>query len=100
MVCKISWSPEAIRTYLSTLEYLETNWTDTEVANFITRVDSKLNILKTHPLSGSISGKRKNTFRTIIHKRIVLYYHYAAGKKQIELVSFWNTLQNPRKLKI
>ena len=70
MVHKIIWSPEAIDTYISILEYLEKEWTEREVKTFIVRVNEKLDILKLQPVLGRISNKKKNTRRTLIDKRI------------------------------
>ena len=97
MVHKIIWSPEAFRTYTATLGYLEKEWTEKEVNNFIARVNQKLNILKLQPLIGRPTGLRKNTHLTIINKRVTLAYTYKASKKEIELVSFWNNYLDPEK---
>jgi hypothetical protein len=34
MVRKIIWLPRAIQTYISNIEYLQTNWTEKEVEHF------------------------------------------------------------------
>ena len=99
MVLKIIWSPEGVDTYVSILEYLEKEWTDKEVKNFITRVGEKLEILKDQPNLGRASDKRRNTYRTVINKQISLIYHYKPIKKEIELLAFWHTSRNPGKLK-
>ena len=98
MVHKIIWSPEAIDTYISILEYLEKEWTEREVKTFIVRVNEKLDILKLQPVLGRISNKKKNTRRTLIDKRITLVYHHKPIKKEIELVTFWHNSRNPRSL--
>ena len=97
MVRKIVWSPEAIDTYIAAIEYLEHQWSKKEVNTFITRVSTKLEILKKQPLLGRKSGKRKNTHRTLINKRITLVYYYKPIKKEIELVSFLNNWRKPGK---
>ena len=99
MVQKIIWSPEALDTYISILEYLEKEWTEREIKNFIARVNEKLDILKQQPLLGRISNKKKKTYRTLINKHITLVYHYKPIKHEIELVTFWNNLRNPKSFK-
>jgi len=99
MVRKIIWSPEAIDTYISIIEYLEKEWTEREVRNFMLRVHEKLGILSQQPLIGRLSSKKRNNYRTLINKHTTLVYHYKPIKKEIELVSFWNNAQDPRKLK-
>jgi len=45
------------------------------------------------------SAKRKNVRIGIINKRTQLVYHYKPGKKQIEILLFWDPKQNPAKFK-
>jgi plasmid stabilization system protein ParE len=97
MVQEVIWSPEAVDTYVAILEYLEKEWSEKEVKNFIARVNEKLDLLKQQPLLGRASGKKKGTYRTLINYRITLFYHYRINKKQLELVTFWNNLQNPKR---
>ena len=99
MVRKIIWSPEAIESYISILEYIEREWTGREVRNFMVRVSEKLDILKRQPLLGRVSGKRKKTFRTLISKQTTLIYLYKPRKQEIELVTFWSNARNPKDLK-
>ena len=99
MVYKITWSLEALSTYLLAIDYLEKVWTEREVKNFIRLVDDKLQLLITQPRLGRPSMKVKNVHRTVIHKRITLVYRHKPIKKEIELVTFWNNWQNPEKLK-
>ena len=97
MVCKIIWSPNALATYISVIEYLEKEFTQREVDNFILRVRDKLKILQLHPLIGHPTGKRRNIRRTLIHKKLALVYKFKPVKNEIEIISFWNNLQNPDK---
>jgi hypothetical protein len=36
-----------------------------------------------------------STYRTVIHKRIILFYQYKPIKKELRLLAFWNTRQDP-----
>src|SRR5580698_2883594 len=93
MVCKIIWSPLALKTYIANLEYLEKEWSVKEVANFTLSVQKKLELLSIHPKIGIRSSKRKSLRKVVIHKRMILIYRYKAQKKEIEIVQFWNTYQ-------
>jgi plasmid stabilization system protein ParE len=98
MVVKVTWSPRAIAAFKRTIEYLELEWTEKEVTNFVDAVDDKLELLMKQPRVGTLLGK-PNYFKTQVHKRVTLVYHFKPLKKEIELITFWNHWQNPAKLK-
>ncbi|MEO5948085.1 MAG: type II toxin-antitoxin system RelE/ParE family toxin [Chitinophagaceae bacterium] len=100
MVYKIIWSITSIKTYISKIEYLEAEWTDKEAKNFINAVKRKLQLLSSHPELGNITNKRRNVRKSVIHKRVILFYRVKKFKKEIELIRFWPTKQNPHKLKL
>jgi len=100
MVQKIGLSAGAIKTFEEAIKYLELNFSDAEVRKFTDKMEEKLLLIKLNPRLGSKSGKKPNVYKTVINKRIVLYYQYKPIKKEILLLAFWNTWQNPKKLKI
>ena len=99
MVDEIVWSPRAIVTYDNIINYLLKEWTEREVVNFVVKVESKLQLLQKQPFIGALTGKKPNYFKTLVHKKITVVYHFKPIKKEIELVTFWNHLQNPKRLK-
>ena len=99
MVFKIIWSSLALKTYFSNIEYLEKIWTTTEIKKFIDGVQRKLSILSFQPKTGRLTLKRLNLRQTVIHKRVILIYRFKPSKKEIELVRFFHTRQNPKRLK-
>ncbi len=99
MVLKIIWSPESLNTFLDTLEYVKTTWSDREAQDFSVLVNKKLELLLKFPRLGRRTRSVRNSYRTVIHKRITLVYHYKPRKKEIELVTFWNNWQNPNRLR-
>ena len=99
MVYKIRWSSLAIETYISNIEYLETSFTKKEILRFINTVKRRLVLLSANPNLGLATNKRKNVRKTVIHRRVVLFYRPKIRSKEIELIRFWATRQNPRRLK-
>src|SRR5579871_2916844 len=100
MVCKVNWTPKALDTYVSNIEYLEKRWTELEVKNFISAVEKKIQVLSGQPQIGSPRNKKQQNIRhTVIHKRVILIYRYKPLKKEVELLRFWNTYLDPKKLK-
>ena len=100
MVQKISWLPEAEITFGEALTYLEENFTEKEMRKFAERIQQKLLVIQTNPRLGTKGSKKANVYKTVIHKKILLFYQYKPIKKEIVLLTFWNTLQNPQKLRI
>jgi len=99
MVYEIVWQPTAIRTYIRNIEYLEETWTKKEVDYFIGLVEKKLESISRIPQLGTMTGRRKNVRKVVIHKRVILFYRHKPLKGEIELLLFWNTYQNPGRLK-
>ncbi len=101
MVCKIIWLPRALKTYISNIQYLETNWTKKEIDHFKVLVEKKLENISHYPKIGSARNKSNPNIRfTLVHKRVALIYKFKPFNNEIELMVFWNTSQNPRKMKL
>ena len=96
MVRKIELSAMADETLWELISYLKYNFSETEARKFADRIDQKLLVIKSNPRIGRKVSK-PNTYKTVINKRIVLYYQYKPLKKEILLIAFWNTLQNPKR---
>lgn len=100
MAIKIEWSEKADQTFDAILNYLEKEWSEKEVIYFVDRVYKKLELLRSFPQMGVPNKTKRNTYRTILHKKVTLVYHYKPIKKEIVLITFWNTLQDPNLLKL
>ena len=101
MDCKINWTKRALSTFESNIKYLQSAWTEREVSNFVIAVDSWLNSLRNNPKSGTPrNNKTPNVRFSVVHKRIILVYKHKPSKNEIDLLVFWNTYQNPKKLKV
>jgi len=98
MVNQIEWSIQAENSFENIITYLEKEFTQREVVNFANRVYEKLALLSVFPKLGTPNATKKNTYRTLIHKKITLVYHYKPIKKEIVLITFWNNLQNPKRI--
>jgi plasmid stabilization system protein ParE len=93
--------PEAINSYIKNIRYLQNNWTEKEIAKFELACDKKLKNISMHPhLGTSRANKHPNIRYTLIHKRVALIYRFKPKLNEIELLQFWNTSQNPKKLKL
>ncbi|APZ46754.1 hypothetical protein BW723_10875 [Polaribacter reichenbachii] len=89
-------SPLANSTYLQNIDYLEMHWSEKEVINFITKVSDIIIILKLSPETFKKWEKDKTIHKVEVLKQITLYYQIAT--KDVELLLFFNNLQDPNKL--
>ncbi|MBZ4187631.1 type II toxin-antitoxin system RelE/ParE family toxin [Niabella beijingensis] len=99
MAVKINWTNRAWKTYESNIKYLQDAWTQREVNNFIEQTDKLILRLSRFPQSGRSRNKKYQNIRcAVLHKRVLLIYKYKPIKNEIDLLVFWNTWQNPKKL--
>jgi plasmid stabilization system protein ParE len=93
----IIWTDIAIEDTIQNIEYLEIEWTEREVLNFIKKIDEVLEKLS----RGNIKfkpTKYKNIFQVPIVKQITLFYE--KDDDCILLLRFWNNYQNPEKFNL
>ena len=83
----ISWSETAKLDYWNNIEYLEREWTLTEVYNFMDKVDELIDLLAKENLTFK-STDYKNTYQVPVVKQINLYHRIE--NNTIELLLFWN----------
>jgi hypothetical protein len=93
----IYWSEPAKLDYWNNINYLQSQWTQTEVYNFIHKTDKLIDLLA----KGTVSFKPtlyKSTFKVPVVKQIILYYCFENDK--IILLRFWNNYQDFGKFKL
>lgn len=77
-------------------EYLIKEWSVKVKNDFVTKLDSTIEIIKNQPEIFPESKKGKGLRRCVITKQTTLYYRYST--KQINIVTVFDTRQNPNKL--
>ncbi len=92
---KIIWSPEAQCTFDNIINYLEKNWTEKEIKKFILASDKLIFVLSQNPFLFRKSEK-ENVYEVLIGKQNLLLYQVVESSKKVELLSFWDTRQNPK----
>ena len=96
MAYEIVWSPKAIGGYEGIIAYLETNWTEREVRNFIKESDEVFELLKEYPEMFQRSTRYKTIYRGLLNRLTVVTYRIQPRKKQIQLLNIRGTRQKPR----
>ncbi len=95
----IIWTLEALTTFEDRITYLKINWTEKEIKNFKKRVNEYFEVLKEKPLIGKKTEKFKNVHIGLILKQVSIIYRVKTGTKEIELISFIDNRQDPRKIR-
>ncbi len=99
MVKEVIWSVRATKTYWQIITYLQEEFGEQSVIEFVNTVHNKIELISSNPFLFRKSTIQKNTFLTSIHKRTTLVYRYRPVKQAIELLIFWNTRMDSSKLR-
>jgi hypothetical protein len=94
---KVSWTPTARITYFSVIAYLEKAWTKKEIQSFVDEVEKVIGQIIIDPYMFEQSRKKKNVRKGFVTKYNTLYYRVKPIKKEIELITFWDNRQNPKR---
>jgi hypothetical protein len=97
-MAQIVWTERSKLDYWDNIEYLEREWTLNDVYNFMDKVDDLVGLLTKENITFKPT-EHKNTFQVPVTKQITLFYKMLENSN-IELLNFWNTYQNPEKLRI
>jgi plasmid stabilization system protein ParE len=96
---EVVWSAKARVTYFSVLEYLEKNWSETEIIRFSRRTESVIQAIQKNPGIFVCSAKHNNIRRAIIDKNNSFFYYVEEKNNRIYLLTFFDNRQNPDNLK-
>lgn len=94
----IRWTPTARITYFKVLAYLEEAWTQREIQNFVIATEKVMELIVRDPHMFQASKKKKNVRKGLITPHNTLYYRIKPRKKELELITFWDNRQDPKKL--
>ena len=98
MKLEIIWSPRAEMEFADILSYINSEWNEKVVLNFINSLDGVLIQLSENPLMFPLFDKKREIRKCVLNKRVILFYRLR--NENIELVSLFNTRQNPRKINL
>ena len=95
MAYKIVWSPEAVDTFDSIIGFLSYRFTEKETAHFVNLVSRRLLLIEKFPYVARTTSPTSKRRRTVIHKRTIIYFKIRERKREIELLSIFDTRQSP-----
>lgn len=79
------------------LQYLEAEWSNRVMQNFIHKLDNSINQIQNYPHSFEKSKLKPDLYRCIVTKQTSLYYKF--DTKKVYIVMLFDTRMNPKKLK-
>ncbi|HLP52396.1 MAG TPA: hypothetical protein VK154_16020 [Chitinophagales bacterium] len=94
---KVFWTAEAEESFSQNITYLEENWNEEVIGKFIGKTEEAISTITKHPTLYPIINKQKGIHKCLVVKQIALYYR--VHNNRIDLLTFWNTFQNPKRLK-
>ena len=80
-------------------DYLLNKWSVKVRDNFIKKLTNKINQISLHPESCPQSIEFKGLFKCVVTKQTTFYYRISSNFKEIEIITIFDTRQNPNKLK-
>ena len=95
---KIIWSDESLKNLDTLITYLEQNWTEKEIGKFLSNLDKRIKLISLNPLIFASTPKSRNIRRSVLSKQTSIFYRITDDS--IEILSIFDTRQNPDKLKI
>jgi plasmid stabilization system protein ParE len=95
---KLLWSDKALVDLQYIINYLTEHWTQKEIKNFAKRLDKRLDLITSNPKLFPRSTKRKSIRRSVLTKQTVIYYEVKG--RVINIVTLFDSRQNPRRLKL
>ncbi len=91
---EIVWLPDAEERFDATIEYLRQRWSDKEVQDFINYTNHVIQLIQANPTIFKKSTRRGIREVLITSHNLLLY---RIVKTEIQLVTFFDNRQNPKK---
>jgi len=95
---KVFLSELAENKLLKLNDYLLENWSLNVKNDFIKKLTSKIDQISEQPESCPQSSEFKGLFKCVVTKQTTLYYRINLDRNEIEIITIFDTRQNPDKL--
>ncbi len=95
---KVFLSELAESKLLKLSEYLLENWNLKTRDKFISKLTEKIKQIYLQPNSCPESSEFTNLYKCVVTKQTTFYYRVNLEKKEIEIITIFDTRQNPDKL--
>ena len=95
MEYKVIWSNEAQDSFLTIVDFISNNWSQTEATKFIIRTESLIGQISKHPFLFKIYQQFKSIRCGALHKNTTLFYKVNEETRTIIVMLFWNNQREP-----
>ncbi|WP_026714515.1 type II toxin-antitoxin system RelE/ParE family toxin [Flavobacterium daejeonense] len=95
---KVFLSDLAENKLLKLNDYLLENWNLKVRNDFIKKLSSKINQISEYPESCPQSSRYKGLYKCVVTKQTTFYYRINSNKNEIEIITVFDTGQNPNNL--
>ena len=95
---RLFWSDESLGDLQNIIDYLNSNWTQKEIQNFVKRLDKRLEIIIGNPKLFPKTRKRRNVRKSVLSKHTVIYYKME--KDVVTILTLFDPRQDPKKLRV
>lgn len=92
----VVWTPEAIRTFDGTMDYLEKEFSQNQRDTFFFECHDVVELIEANPYLYKATNHNK-IHTAVIHKYTTLYFEISKESDSIILLSFFDTRQDPNK---
>ncbi|TXK77863.1 type II toxin-antitoxin system RelE/ParE family toxin [Mesonia sp. K4-1] len=96
---KVFLSELAESKLLKLSQYLLEEWNLKTRDKFLSKLNDKIKQISIQPQSCPKSSQFKNLYKCVLTKQTTIYYRIAIEKKEIEIITIFDTRQNLDKLK-
>ncbi len=96
---KVFLSELAESKLLKLSQYLLEEWNLKTRDKFLSKLNDKIKQISIQPQSCPKSSQLKNLYKCVVTKQTTIYYRIAIEKKEIEIITIFDTRQNLDKLK-
>ena len=94
---KIVWSEESLRNLEDILVYLETRWSEKEIAKFKKLLGRQIDLIISNPQLFPVSISHPDLRKAVLSRHITLYY--TLHLKHIFIVYLFTNRMNPERIK-
>ena len=88
---KILWTSQAKINFDKIVDYLLKEWSEKTAITFIQKPNKTLTTLQSGFPEIFIKSKKKNLYKSMLHKHVIFTYRIKPRKKVIEIISVVNT---------
>jgi plasmid stabilization system protein ParE len=97
MVREIVWTKRANYKFNTILEYLELEWGDRVIRNFIKRTYDIIQLISENPELGTLENQERNIRGFLLTKHNRLFYRFT--DTELIVLNFFDTRSGPKRIK-